>query len=1079
MYSSEEFYWINPSDLESKYVPYFEECFKVSFNETPMEGFVTFDYAMNLIGEGKVNHIYEYINMFFMFREQYDVIEHRYLMRDRAGNITETPVQMADRVATFVAMAEPQDRIHGMEYMSKWYPIFLKKLINMEISPNTPTWVSAGIPEFGSFACSVIGNDDSLSGISKWYKDTMYLNRYNFGIGHSLHKIRPEGTPFSRSKIKTKSSLNWLYPIQELAENMSQGASGRGGANMVTIPVWHPDVIEFITHKKFVHTQNKGKVNARVAMKQIMNSDMTPEQKKDLVDIIDKNIPLKNFNMSVLVNDAFMEAVERKGKWKVSFELADHSYIYEKEYEACEIYRLICQNAWESGDPGLLFYDRINKDNVISNIKNSIMCCNPCLSGDTMIITKNGHYRIKDLIGKEVEIFNGEEWIKVNSFKVTGTNKELFRVKLNNGQHVDATGYHKFILDNGSKKELKDLKIGDKLRGHNLNIHGNINIDGAYIKGFLLGDGTIKRKEPLLWLYKPKYCCESKLIQSAKEIKTGNINTNVIVNISAVKSTKERKRFTGLVPLSYELLDWCGKNRNGFPVDFLNWDFKSKTNFIAGYMDADGTAGNHNGFRYQVSSINKNLLYDFQLLLRSIGVKSCFSLMKKAEEKDFGERRGGIYKTKNSFRLTISQESSILLSKLVKFERLESFSNKIIIRKSAVNEFKIQSINSIGIVDKVYCCVTDITDRMSISNGLQIGRCGEIPMHSNSVCNLWTINLVKHIDFYHRKLSAGRLEDTIKIGVRMADNLTTVNSYPKEVPEIEKSAKEERRIGIDFTGLADYMYIIGMKFANQDSIKEIDDLYKFLRLTARIYSARLGKKKGNFPLYRKSDYKPSQDLSEYKKCPKCDSKIERLDDFIQCSKCNWAKFTYIRNMHLLTQAPTGTRARKLGVSFGIEPQYYKWYTSNVMEGKIIYNVNRILEWYLKIEADKMKIPFPTLCEQIDEGDVSMASLKNWVEAHELTPDQHLLVQATAQRWIDQGVSKTINLPKDTTWEEVGRIYMKAWRLGCKGITMYRDGSHYKEVIGKSESCPECDSNNLLKIEGCVQCMDCAWSKCSL
>ena len=734
MYSSEEFYWINPSDLESKYVPYFEECFKVSFNETPMEVFVTFDYVMNLIGEGKVNHIYEYINMFFMFREQYDVIEHRYLMRDRAGNITETPVQMADRVATFVAMAEPQDRIHGMEYMSKWYPIFLKKLINMEISPNTPTWVSAGIPEFGSFACVVTDNDDSLRGISKWYKDTMYLNRYNFGIGHSLHKFRPEGTPFSRSKIKTKSSINWLYPIQELAENMSQGASGRGGANMVSIPVWHPDVIEFITHKKFVHTPNKGKVNARAAMKQIMNSDMPPEQKKDLVDIIDKNIPLKNFNMSVLVNDKFMEAVESEDKWKVSFELPDHAYTYEKEYEACEIYRLICQNAWESGDPGLLFYDRINKDNVISKIKNSIYTTNPC---------------------------------------------------------------------------------------------------------------------------------------------------------------------------------------------------------------------------------------------------------------------------------------------------------------------------------------------------------GEIPLHPNSVCNLWTVNLVKHIDFYHRKLSTGRLEDTIKIGVRMADNLTTVNSYPKEVPEIEKSAKEERRIGIDFTGLADYMYIVGMQFACQDSIREIDDLYKFLRLTARIYSARLGKKKGNFPLYRKSDYKPSQDLSEYKVCPKCNGKIERFDDFIQCSKCNWAKFTYIRNMHLLTQAPTGTRARKLGVSFGIEPQYYKWYTSNVMEGKVIYNVNRILEWYLKIEADKMKIPFPTLCEQIDGGDVSMASLKNWIEAHELTPDQHLLVQATAQRWIDQGVSKTINLPKDTTWEEVGRIYMKAWRLGCKGITMYRDGSHYKEVIGKSESCPECDSNNLLKIEGCVQCMDCAWSKCSL
>ena len=736
MYKEEDFYWINPQDLEDKYKSYYQDLFKIELE--PEHTVDTFSLVMHKIKTGQVNHIYEYINMFFMFKEQYDVIEHRYLMRDRAGNITETPVQMCDRVATFVAMAEPQDRIHGMEYMSKWYPIFLKKLINMEISPNTPTWVSAGIPEFGSFACVVTDNDDSLRGISKWYKDTMYLNRYNFGIGHSLHKFRPEGTPFSRSKIKTKSSLNWLYPIQELAENMSQGASGRGGANMVTIPVWHPDVLEFIVHKKFVHTPNKGRVNARTAMKQIMNCDLGPDVKKDLVDIIDKNIPFKNFNMSVLVNDKFMLAVQADEKWKVGFELPDHAYIFEKEYDACEIYRLICQNAWESGDPGFLFYDRINDDNVIKKVKNSIYCTNPC---------------------------------------------------------------------------------------------------------------------------------------------------------------------------------------------------------------------------------------------------------------------------------------------------------------------------------------------------------GEIPLHPNSVCNLWTVNLVKHIDFYHRKLSTGRLKDTINIGVRMADNLTTVNSYPKEVPEIEKSAKEERRTGIDFTGLADYLYVIGMKFACQDSIKEIDDLYKFLRVTARQYSARLGKKKGNFPLYRKSDYKITEE--EFtgtqcpSKCPSCGSKLEKFDDFIQCTKCNWAKFLYIRNMHLLTQAPTGTRSRKLAVSFGIEPQYYKWYTSNVMEGKTVYNVNRILEWYLRSECEKSGYDFNDLCAQIDRNEVTMPLLDNWVEAHELTPDQHLLVQATAQKWIDQAVSKTINLPKETTPEEVGEIYMKAWKLGCKGITIYRDGSHYKEVIGKSETCPECDSKDLLKIEGCVQCMSCAWSKCSL
>jgi ribonucleoside-diphosphate reductase alpha chain len=672
-----------------------------------------------------------------MFKEQYDVIEHRYLMRDRAGNITETPPQMCDRVATFVSLAEPQDRIHGMEYMSKWYPIFLGKLLNMEISPNTPTWVSAGIPEFGSFACVVVDNDDSLAGISKWYTDTMYLNRYNFGIGHSLHKIRPASSPFSQSKIKTKPSLHWLYPIQELAENMSQGASGRGGANMVTIPVWHPDVLEFIDHKKYVHTGNGGKVDARQAMKQIMNSDLAPDEKKRLIDVLDSNIPLKNFNMSVVVNDKFMKAVDNDDVWEVNFSLPDHSYKFRKEYNARYIYRLICQNAWESGDPGLLFYDRINEDNVIKKVKNSIYSTNPC---------------------------------------------------------------------------------------------------------------------------------------------------------------------------------------------------------------------------------------------------------------------------------------------------------------------------------------------------------GEIPLHPNSVCNLWTINLVKHIDFYHRKLSLRKLEDTINIGVRMGDNLTTVNSYPKEVPEIEKSAKEERRIGLDFTGLADFLYVLGIDFASKQGISAIYDTYKFLRDTARTYSARLGKKKGNFPLYRKSDYKVSEDELEQlakKQCPRCGSKIENHDDFIQCSNCNWAKFLYIRNMHLLTQAPTGTRSRKLGVSFGIEPQYYKWYTSNVMEGKTVYNVNRILEWYLKLEAEKTKCSFEELCVQIDQGDISMPVLDHWVEAHELTPEQHLMVQATAQRWIDQAVSKTINLPKEATVETIENIYYSAWKKRCKGITIYREGSHYKEVIGKNESCPECDSINLLKIEGCVQCMDCTWSKCSL
>lgn len=178
-------------------------------------------------------------------------------------------------------------------------------------------------------------------------------------------------------------------------------------------------------------------------------------------------------------------------------------------------------------------------------------------------------------------------------------------------------------------------------------------------------------------------------------------------------------------------------------------------------------------------------------------------------------------------------------------------------------------------------------------------------------------------------------------------------------------------------------------------------------------------------------------------------------------------------MHLLTQAPTGTRSRMLGVSFGIEPHYYKWWDSNVMEGKNVPGINRILEWYLRLSGD-----FETMVVNINKG-FSYPVLDDWVEAHDLKPEQHLKVQSIIQQWVDQAVSKTINLPRDATVEDIADMYMLAWRSGLKGITMYREGSHFREVIGKKERCPECESENLLKVEGCSQCKDCAWAKCSI
>lgn len=669
-----------------------------------------------------------------MFKDQYEIIEHRYLRRNKNGEIIEYPEQMADRVATFIALSEPRDRTNGFDKLNKWYPIFLDMLLNMKVSPNTPTWSSAGIPGFGCFACAVVENGDSLEEISNWYHDVLFMNRYNFGIGHSLHRFRPENSPFGNAKTKTKSPLKWLNIVQELATSMQQGDSGRGGANMVSIPIWHPSVIEFINYKQYPEDIP---VPARKLMKDIMNSNLDVNIKETIIDVIDKSIPLKNFNLSVLITDKFMKAVENDSKWELKFELSDRSWEFKKEVRAKKLWEQIVKNAYENGDPGLMFFDNINKDNHIDHIRGKIYCSNPC---------------------------------------------------------------------------------------------------------------------------------------------------------------------------------------------------------------------------------------------------------------------------------------------------------------------------------------------------------GEQFLHSNSICNLWTINLVKHLDFYHKKINWSQLNDTINVVTRMADNLITQNEYPKEVPKLEKQEKEERRIGIDYTGLADILYILEIKYGSNHSYNVVSDLYKFLRDNTRKTSAVLGKKKGNFPLFGRTKLK-SKDSNDFslKKCPDCKSKLQYSDteNFIECTNCSWVKYKFLRNLELTTQAPTGTRSRKLGVSFGLEPHFAKWWKSNVLEGKTIYNMSRIFEWYLRqwSNANNYSIEEGINFIETNNPIISMIT-KNWVETYDLSPEQHLEIQVRSQQFVSNAISKTINFDSSTTVDDIDKIYKLAWKKGLKGVTIYRKGSHFREVIGEDEKCPECSSTDILAIEGCKICKNCQWGACS-
>lgn len=385
-----------------------------------------------------------------------------------------------------------------------------------------------------------------------------------------------------------------------------------------------------------------------------------------------------------------------------------------------------------TGEPGLL-----KRSNAVKTspkwrkfIHPESVSVNPCLVEGTMVQTKNGHFPIESLVGKEVEIWNGLKWTKIDNFRVTGENQPVYTVTLHDGTEITATAYHTFILENGERKELKDLVVGDKLQISSAPLsHGNKKINGAYLKGFLMGDGTSHFEKVYLNLYEPKFMCEQRLIDSAMEVEIGSVRSDAIVDASFsephLSKNSYRKTMKGLSARRHELHPYIIREF-GLPQEIFEANYKSKCEFLAGLFDADGTANDtKNGFRYQISSVHYKLLKDIQLLLKTIGVNGTLRKNREAYMKDFNDGYPE-YQAQELYRLTISQIPSVSLAEQVKFTRLVSFANKQIkiVQKAQWN--KIVSIEEAGIADKVYCCTVPTTHSFALSCTICTMNCSEI-----------------------------------------------------------------------------------------------------------------------------------------------------------------------------------------------------------------------------------------------------------------------------------------------------------------------------------------------------------------
>jgi len=274
--------------------------------------------------------------------------------------------------------------------------------------------------------------------------------------------------------------------------------------------------------------------------------------------------------------------------------------------------------------------------------------------------------------------------------------------------------------------------------------------------------------------------------------------------------------------------------------------------------------------------------------------------------------------------------------------------------------------------------------------------CGELPLEEYGVCNLGSIVLphfVTNVNTDWQKLARA-----IQIAVRFMDNIIDLAFYP--LPQQETIVKNARRIGIGTMGLADYLFKKKIRYGSEKSIQEIEKLYKFIRDEAYKASIELAKEKGAFPKYDKVNYCSA-------------SFIRKLPPKLRLM----IKENAIRNATLLTCPPTGTTALLANVISGIEPLPFKGYKRADGVGERIY-----ISPYYRI-----------------------AKNEDWfVDSYDLTPEEHLEVQATIQKYIDSSVSKTILLPSQTQVKDLDKILME-YIYDLKGITIYRDTSRGKQV----------------------------------
>jgi len=721
---------------------------------------------------------------------------------------------------------------------------------------------------------------------------------------------------------------------------------------------------------------------------------------KEFLQIKDVGNPIQNLFYGVCVPDYWLQ------------EMIDG------DEEKRVIWAKILESRQQKGLPYLFFTDNVNKNKpqIYKELQANISHSNLCVSPNTKILTKDGYQVIGDLENETLDIWNGEEWSEVTIQK-TGENQKLLRVKTSGGYELDCTEYHKFYVQKGYsrgtgrnkleivEKRANELNPGDKLIKFELPIieHGEKELQFAYENGFYSGDGCLTPKGQRIYLYGDKKDLLSKF--SSVENWIHQPNQNRIYGHS--KSLKDK-----------------------FFIPDSSYSIKSRLEWLAGYLDADGTVTNNNGSQsLQITCVEKEFLKEIQLMLQELGCDSKVCLMKIEGDyllpKNDGSGDLQIYNCKEVYRLLINGNSLYKLSTLgLKCYRLKWETTKP--NRECSQFIKIESVEELPNLSDTYC-FNEPKRHLGMFNGILTGQCSEICLPDSEdesfVCCLSSLNLALYDEW--------KDTDLVKLAIYFLD--AVMSEYIEKtkgqfgLKESHNFAKRHRALGLGTLGLHSYYQSKMIPFEDPLNVARNTKIFKDIQKKALEASKELAEIYGPAPIFEES------------KDP------------------NIIKY---RNTTVLSIPPTTSSSAIMGqTSPGIEPYSSNYYKAGLAKGNFIRK-NKYLERLLEEKGKNTDEIWRDI--MLNKGSVQHLDFltqeeKDVFKTFKEINQQAIIDQAAArQKYIDQGQSLNINIPPGIPIKEVNRLILDGWKQGIKAFYYQRSQSVNKELLTNIVSCTSCE-----------------------